>query len=249
MNAPRETVLRQHERGRAAIPFRGDGAHRQDDRGERPELGEVLPGLVDGVGGDRGRDGDRRQLIAGRRLDDLGQELGEQRRGQPDEQEEAGDDRQAHGPPRLEQLLAQQDRAAGHAAARPFGAASGSRPTRRRKTSSSDGRARSKAASRSPAATTSGSSPADAAASSVTDTVSRPSPLGDPVDPGRATQRRRERRDRRVLPGLRVDPVERLGEPCQERLERALGHQPTVVEDRRPGRRSARRRRGRGSRR
>jgi hypothetical protein len=32
MNAP-QNRLAQDEGGRAAIPFRGDGAHRQDDRG------------------------------------------------------------------------------------------------------------------------------------------------------------------------------------------------------------------------
>ena len=49
-NAPRDRRLGQHERGRAAIQFPGDRAHRQDDRRECPELGEVLPELADRIG-------------------------------------------------------------------------------------------------------------------------------------------------------------------------------------------------------
>ena len=152
--------LGQDEGGRAAIPFRGHRAHRQDDRRERPELGEVLPELVDRVGRRSGSGSRMRPswsppaalMISGRNFASSGER-------EPDQQEQAGHDRQAIGPPRLEQLLADEDPAAAHAAA----PSSVSRPTSRRKTSSSVGRARSNASSRTPAATTSGSSPADAA--------------------------------------------------------------------------------------
>ena len=70
--------LGQDERGRAPIPFRGDGAHRQDDGREGPELGEVLPELEHGIPDDRLGDLETRQLVATSGLDDLGEELGEQ---------------------------------------------------------------------------------------------------------------------------------------------------------------------------
>src|SRR5262249_45415722 len=145
----------------------GDRGHRQHDRGDRTELREVLPELVSGVGGNGRRDVDGAELGAAGRLDDLGQELREQWRRQPDQQEQPGDDREPERPPRFEQLLAEQDAAPAHAAApSPV-----SRPTRRRNTSSSVGRTRSNAARRTPAATTNGRRPAEAAGSSLTETT------------------------------------------------------------------------------
>ena len=97
------------------------------------------------------------ELVAAGRLDDLGQELREQRRAQADEQEQAGDDRQAIRPPRLEQLLAQRGSDSRAHAAAP------SRRARRgagRRPRATAGPARRRPAGR-PAATTSGSSPAD----------------------------------------------------------------------------------------
>ena len=225
--ASRETRLGQHEGRRAPFPLGRHGPHRQDDRGERAELGEVLPRLIGRVGRDGGRERDRWQLVAGRRLDDLGQELGEQRRREPDEQEETGDDRQPQRPPRLEQLLAEQDRDAGHAAA----SVPGSRPTSRRKTSSSEGRARSNAARRTPAVTTSGSRPADAALPSVTDTIRRVPSARTSSTQGDSRRRAAQRFDGRLLAGLGFEAVERLGIPAQELVERTFRDEPAVVDD------------------
>ena len=77
--------------------------------------------------GSRSRDREVPQLVAARRLEDLGQEFRQQRRGQADEQEQPADDRQAVGPPQFEQLLAQQDAEPVHAAA-PSSASPSPRP-------------------------------------------------------------------------------------------------------------------------
>ena len=214
--------LGQDERGRAAVLLRGDGAHRQDDGRERPELGEVLPELVDRVGRGRRRDHEVPELVAAGRLEDLGQVLGEERRAQPDEQEQSADDGGAVCPPRLEQLLAQEDPEPGHQAARP---------TSRRNTSSSDGRTRSNAARRTPCRTTSGSSSADARSGVGHRHDQSALRLGDPVDPGDRPQLRGQGRHRRTLSGLGIDPVERHGIAGEQVVERALGHEPAVVED------------------
>ena len=228
--SPRETRLRQDERGRAAIPFRGHGAHRQHDRRERPELGQVLPELVGRIGRDRGRDRDGRQLVAGGRRDDLGQEPREQRRGQADEQEQPG--RRSAGASSATTRAAPcaaRTRQAAHAAAprRPARPAAGRRPR-------AIGRTRSNAASRRPAATTSGSSPADAAASSRDRHDEPPVAVaaGDAVDPRHAPASVAARpASAGLLAGLRLDPVERQRVRREQLVERPLGHQPAGGHD------------------
>ena len=133
------------------------------------------------------------------RLDDLGQEPGEQRRREPDEQEQPGDDRQPQS-----SATTRAAPCAGGPAGRSCRAVP-SRPTRRRKTSSSEGRTRSNAASRTPASTTSGSSPADGGAPVRHRHDEPPVGLGHAARPRAiAGEARRQRGDRRLLPGLRV---------------------------------------------
>ena len=114
MNAPRPTGLVSRK---AAVPrsfSAGHRAHRQDDRGERAELAEVLLELEDGVGRRRRRDRDR-QLVAEGRLEDLGQVARGERRQDPDRREQDHHDRQPARPPRLDELLAQEHPEPGHA--------------------------------------------------------------------------------------------------------------------------------------
>src|SRR4029079_10977766 len=104
---------------------------------KRAVLIQVLQERVDRIAGRRLGNLDL-EPGAAERLDDLRQVPREQWRGDAEGEEHDRDDGQASRTPLLQELLAQQDREPGHAAD------SRSRPTRRRKTSSSVGRCRSK---------------------------------------------------------------------------------------------------------
>ena len=199
-----------------------------------PNCAEVLPELGHGVGRDRRGQSGIAELVAARRLEDLRQELREQRRSQSHEQEQPGDDRQAVRPPRFEQLLAATGaRAGSRAALRSSRVATADEPQEhvleRRADPFEDrpgGLPR-----RRPA----GSRPAAAAASSATDTTIRSSP-SPPTSSTRSTQRRRpkgrdEPGDRLSLSRVGFDPIERQGVAGQQVVERPLGHQAPVVED------------------
>ena len=116
----------------------------------------------------------------------------------------------------------------------PSPAASPSRPTSRRKTSSSVGRTRSNAARRTPAATTSGSSPAEAARL-VRDRHDEPARRRRSVTPSTHGTARAggaaSARERRVLARLGLDPVERQRVSGEQLVERPLGHEPAAVHD------------------
>ncbi len=169
------------------------------------------------------RDDEDAELVAADGLEDLGQELREQRRAQADEQEQHADDDEPVRPPRLEQLLAEEDPEAGHHAARP---------TSRRKTSSSDGRTRSYAASRTPSRDDDRQEPGRGdGRRRVTETIS---PLSVSVTrsiQGDRPKARHQRRDGLRLPGLRVEPVERQGVAGEQVVERPLGDEAAVIED------------------
>ena len=187
--------LRQDERGGAAVLLRRHGPHRQDDRGERPELGQVLPELVDGVGGGGGRDDEDAELVAADGLEDLragtsraaassGRRTGTARRRPASRyvrhdsssslRSRIAEARPSRGPPDeaqedvLERRPHPLERGEPHPVARRRSA--GARPRRR------------------PASRHRHDQPALG--------------LGDAVDPGDRPKARRQRRDRRRLPGL-----------------------------------------------
>ena len=240
--ATRVAVFDEHERRGAAVHLARHRAHRQDDRRERPELGEVLPELVDRIGHDRRRD--RRWSGAGRRrrLDDLRQELREERRGEPDEQEQAADDRQPVRPPGLEQLLAEEDREA--ASSRGPRADEPQEHVLERRPLALEGGEADAARRRRPAA----ARPRRRRIGDRHDEAGR-----RPPRPGRPRPRPRRRvgepPTRVGLARLGLEPIERQGVPVEQLVERALGRPAGRGRGSRPGRRPARRRRGRGSRR
>src|SRR5206468_621528 len=105
--------LREDQARRPALLLRRDGAHRQQDRDQGPELADVLEELVDGVGG-RGWGEDDLELGTAERGDELRGEPGEERRAEAGQQEDRRDHRQPQRPPLLEQLLPQEHGEPGH---------------------------------------------------------------------------------------------------------------------------------------
>ena len=175
------------------------------------------------------------------RLQELRREPGQQRRGQPDEQEDGRDDGQAERPPLLEELLAQERREAGHRSldlARPDEAAAvevvrgrradeleehvlerRSRPVRRRQ----DDTRRRRPAPGAPPAAASGSV---TATRTVPPAARRRSPTARPQ---RSTRRRRRAPGRARASGGRAG-----GRAPRGVVERALVTQPPAVQDRDP---------------